>query len=182
MRTATGRTLSKTATVVVLAASFPLIQAAMAGVSELGRRQAEAAVHAQAEAAAISQPGDDTRSQAEAAATAQAEADTRSCSGEDIDLLGDVYSTLGSRWGPFAASGRTDGRCHGPKIVSNERADLDNDWVVAVMSDDGWTLAESKPFLVFERGTDQIHVMIDHFRDTPEEGSDLVVVDFWVQP
>jgi hypothetical protein len=166
VRTATGRALSKTATVIVLAASFLLIQAAMAGVSELGRRNAEAAVRAQAEVSAI----------------AQAEADTRSCSEEDIDLLGDVYSTLGSRWGPFVASGRTDSSCHGPKIESNDRADRDSDWIVALMTDDGWTLVESEPFLVFERGADQIHAMIDYFRVTPEEGSHLVVVDFWVQP
>ncbi len=166
VRTATGRTLSRTATMAVLAASFLLVQGAMAGVSELGRRNAEAAVRAQAEVSAI----------------AQAEADTRSCSGADIDLLGDVYSTLGSRWGPFAASGRTDGSCHGPKMESNDLADRDSDWVVALMTDDGWTLAESKPFLVFERGTDQIHVMIDYHQVNPDEGTHLVVVDFWVQP
>ncbi len=156
VRTATGRSLSKTATVVVLAASFLLIQAAMAGVSELGRRNAEAAVRTQAEVWAI----------------ARAEA----CSGADMDLLGDVYSTLGSRWGPFTASGRTDGSCHGPKIVSNDRADRDSDWVVALMTDDGWTLAESRRFLAFERGTDRIQMGMDYFRDTPNEGSDLVVV------
>jgi hypothetical protein len=166
VRTVTGRTPSKATTVVLLAASALLIQAAMAGVWELGRRQGEA----------------DVRAQVEVSASAQAEADTSSCSGSDIDLLGDVYSALGSRWGPFAASGRTNGSCHGPKMESNERADRDSDWVVALMADDGWTLAESKPFLVFERGTDQIHMMIDYFRVTPEEGSHLVVVDFWVQP
>ena len=53
VRTVTGRTPSKATTVVLLAASALLIQAAMAGVWELGRRQSEADVRAQAAACSV---------------------------------------------------------------------------------------------------------------------------------
>ena len=158
VRTATGRTLSRTATVMVLAASFLLVQAAMAGVSELGRRQAEADVRAQADA----------------------------CSVADVDLLREVYSTLGSKWGPFAAHGMTDGSCHGPEVETNDPAD-EGTWVVAQMTDDGWALVQSSPrLLVFDRETDQVHVSIARFETPPPVEPDdpevLIFYDFWVEP
>ncbi len=159
VRTVTGRTPSKTVTVVLLAASVLLIQAAMAGMWELGRRQAEADVRAQGLA----------------------------CSVADVDLLREVYSTLGSEWGPFAASGRTDGSCHGPEVETNDPAD-EGAWVVAQMTDDGWALMQSSPeLLVFDRETDQVHVSIARFETSPppvepDDPEALILYDFWVEP
>ena len=93
VRTATGRRPSRTVTVVVVAASVLIVQAASAVAWELGRRQGEA----------------DERARFEA------------CAQADVAVLRDVYDTLGSAWGVFSGTGLADGSCRGPEVEGLDR-------------------------------------------------------------